>query len=302
MMCVRVLCSLVLLTCLSTPGFGQRIFEGVEEVDFDAPEAWAMKFFNTASLMTSLGPVHKRDAGAIDLGFEVQQVPYLDREQRTVGFGGRKEEQLNRSPVSARMRVEVGLPRGFNVALGWSPPVEVDGVEANLLSLALEKVLLDRQRWRLGLRAYGQVGDAKGDLTCEEGGDERFPPGSPENRFGCVAPSEDEVTLDHYGVQLVASYHPRGARSPTLHFGTALSFLDMEFQVNARTFGDIDRSRLLTDGETLAFTVGATWQLLERAHLGLEAFYSALDVERRGQERENDPFVNLRALVRYRLR
>ena len=42
--------------------FGQETIDIVQELDFDDPEAWAMKFFTSASLLTSLGGVEKRDA------------------------------------------------------------------------------------------------------------------------------------------------------------------------------------------------------------------------------------------------
>ena len=277
------------------------VLEFEQELDFDEPEAWAMKYFASASLLTSLGPVVATEAGQIDLGLELLEIPRLSQEERTVGFGGFKEEDLNRSPVWARFRLRLGLPRGFGLTLGWAPPVEVDGVEANLASLALEKSLWQNHRWGLGLRAYGQVGQAEGDFTCAAGGDERFPPGSPENPFGCEAPSEDQVDLDYFGLELVGHYRLAGSRSPTLHFGISWNSLDLTFQVEAQTFGFLDRTRLLADGETVALNAGATWKLSKPTQLGLELFYSSLEVDR-GVGEQNDPLFNVRALLSYRLR
>lgn len=303
----RFLLPIFLITLVAWPATPIRaqeppVFEVVQELDFDEPEAWAMKYFTSASLMTSLGPVESRDPWTLDLGLELLQVPHLDQEQRTVGFGGFKEEDLNRSPVSARIRLALGLPGRFNLVLGVTPPVEVDGIEAGLFSLALERALVERDRWGLGLRAYGQIGEAEGDLTCTAGGDEQFPPGSPENPFGCEAPSDDTVTLEYTGVELNAHYRPRGSRAPVLHAGVAFNQLDMEFQVDALTFGFRDRTLQLAEGDTVSWTLGATWGLGSKTRLGLELFYSPLDIQRVGQEEENDPLFNLRALVRYRLR
>jgi hypothetical protein len=298
-----LLAAALMAVALTIPAAAQvPVLELEQELDFDDPEAWAMKYFASASLLTGLGAVERRSPGAVELGFELLQIPDLDPEQRTVGFGGFKEEDLNRTPVWGRLRVMVGLPQGFGLVLGWVPPVEIDGVKANLLSLAVEKVLFERERWALGLRIYGQTGETTGDLTCSAGGDERFPPGSAENPFGCEGPSSDEVTLDHLGIELVASHRPRGKRAPVLHFGASVNSLDLEFQVDAQTFGFRDRTRLLADGDTVAFTAGATWDLAPKTRLGLELFYTGLDVERRGQEKESDSLFNLRALVRYRLR
>lgn len=295
--------AVVIAATLACPAGAQLpVLEVEQHLDFDEPEAWALKYFASASLLTGLGAVERRPPGAVELGLELLQIPDLDREQRTVGFGGFKEEDLNRTPVWGRLRVVVGLPGGFTLGLGWVPPVELDGVEAHLISLAIEKVLFEGSRGTLGIRVYGQSGEVRGDFTCSAGGDERFPPGSAENPFGCEGPSNDEVTLDVLGLELVAGYQPGGARAPVLHFGASVNSLDLAFQVEARTFGFLDRTRLLADGETLAFTTGATWQLAQKTRLGLELFYSGLDVERRGQAEENDPLFHLRALVRYRVR
>lgn len=286
-----------------------EIYDPVQDLDFDDPEAWAMKFFTSVSLLTGLGPVADREAGDVTLGLEVLSVPHLDQEQRTVGFGGFKEEDLSRSPIWARIRAEIGLGAGWGVVVGWAPPLEVDGVKADLWSLALEKAVFSGDRWSLGLRAYGQTGKASGDLTCTEGGDERFPPGSVENPFGCEGPSSDEISMEYFGAELVASYDPasgatgskRGA-VPELHGGVSVNHLDMEFQVDAQTFGFLDRSLLRADGDTVGLTFGATWHTGERGRLGAELFYSPLDVRRAGDEVESDDLLNLRLLWRWQVR
>lgn len=274
----------------------------VDELDFDDPEAWAMKFFTSASLLTSLGPVEERDAGSVELGVEVLSVPHLSAEERTVGFDGIKEEDLNRSPVGVRLRAAFGLPAGWSLVFGWVPPVEVDGVEANLFSAALERPLLKAGPWGLGLRLHAQVGESEGDFTCGEA-DAAIPPGAPGNEFGCEAPSNDEATLEYVGVELVGSYRWGGERAPDLHFGVGAQRLDLEFQVDALTFGFRDRTLLLADGWTYSATLGATWSLRERSRIGVELFYSPLEVDRLGQAPgENDPLFNVRALFRYRIR
>ncbi len=275
------------------------VLDVTEELDFDAPEAWAMKYFSSVSLLTGLGAVEARRPGSVEVSFEAISVPHLDQEQRTVGFGGRKEENLNRAPASGRGRVTVGLPKGFALTLGWSPPVEVDGIKANLVSLALERLLLKSGRWTVGARFFGQTGTAKGDFTCSTE-DARFPSGSPENPFGCEAESNDEVQLDYYGLELTTS---RNFGKALWHFGASVQQMDLEFQVNARTFGFLDRTRLVTDGTTYAVTTGLTFSLADRVRLGTEIFYSPLDVQRLGETSTSDDGVlNLRLMLRYRLR
>ena len=292
----RVLAFALLL--VAWPASSQEIFAPVQELDFEDPEAWAMTFFTSATLQTGLGTVPERRRGEVTLGLELLTIPHLDTEQRTVGFGGFKEEDLNRSPVWARLRAEFGLGGGWGAVLGWAPPVELDGIKASLVSLAIEKSIMRRGPWTVGLRLYGQIGSAEGDLTCTEGGDELFPPGSAMNPFGCEAPSEDEIEMHYMGAELVAGYRPEGSRW-TLHGGVSANHLDMELQVDARTFGFIDRSLLLADGDTVGLTLGVTRQTGSRGELGAEVFYSPLDVVRFGVG-ESDDLLHLRLIWRWK--
>ncbi len=292
---------LLAVTVALTPAVAQDR-PPVETLDFDHPEAWAMKWFNSASLLTALGPVERREVGSVELGFEALSIPHLSAEERTVGFGGVKEEDLNRTPVAGRLRVTVGLPAGLALTLGWVPPAAVGGVESNLLSAALERQVLTRGRWRLGLRLFTQIGDSEGDFTCSAK-DASIPAGAPGNAFGCEAASADTVTLEYTGLEAVGSYAWPGGRRPVLHFGVAAQYMDLQFQVRARTFGFEDRTLLLTDGWTYSGTFGATWAIGSRSRLGTEIFYSPLTVDRLGSPgHQNDALFNVRALFRVRLR
>lgn len=285
----------------AAPLAAQPVLEIEETLDFDDPEAWAMKYFTTLALATDMGAVEPRTAGEIELGFELLQVPHLDREQRTVGFNGFKEEDLNRTPVWGRLRITAGLGGGFWLTAGWVPPVEVDGVEANLVSLELGRTLLARGPWSLSGRLHALSGEVDGDFTCAAGGDERFPPGSSENPFGCQEPSRDTQSMDAWGAGLTLGFSP--PRGPALHLGVGWSALDMEFQVDALTFGFRDRTLLLADGDVTTFTGGVTWRLGSRSRLAFEALYAPLEVERRGDPGPgSDDLLHLRALWRLRLR
>ncbi|HVS13161.1 MAG TPA: hypothetical protein VMV46_04510 [Thermoanaerobaculia bacterium] len=284
------------------------VLEETQSLDFDDPESWAMKYFSSASVMTALGPVRERGAGELELELEGIAVPDLSVEQRMVGFGGLKEEDLNRAPAFGRIRLGAGLGGRFSLTVGWMPPLEIDGVEADLWSLALERPIFAGRRWSLGWRVFGQTGEARGDLTCTAA-DAAQPPGSPGNAFGCREPSRDEVTLEHLGVELVAGV-TLGERW-RLHFGAGAVEHDLEFQVDALTFDFLDRTLLVTDGSSATATAGATLRLGPKLALAGELFYSPLDRRRRRDQPFEDPelvrviddeLLHLRAMVRYRLR
>jgi hypothetical protein len=278
----------------------QTIIDDVEDLDWDRPEAWAMKYFNSVAVMTSLGPVESREPGSLELAAEAGWIPHLDEEQRTVGFNGTKEEDLNKLPVFGRIRAIIGLPSRFSLEVGVSPPVEVSGVKATLFALAIQRPFYEKDSWSLGLRLSGQTGKIEGDFTCPKEILE-FEPGSDENRFGCEAKSADTANLDHVGLELNAAHRFKGSEGPVIHFGLGANYMDTKFEVNALTFGVLDRSVRLADGVTYSLTTGANFPVARKTALGLELFYSPLSVQRPGDEsNENDPLFNVRGMVRYR--
>ncbi len=295
---------LSLLVVLISPlaAFGQVVITPIEELDFDRPESWAMKYFTSISLLTGLGAPEARKPGSIEVGLELGSVPHLDREQRTVGFDGSKEEDLNKTSVFARPRVTIGLPSRFSLTAAWLPPVEMNGAKSNLFSAALERPLAKVRGWGLGARIHGQIGEVDGDFTCNAE-DVAFAPGSEGNRFGCEAVSDDTVSLEYLGFELIGSYELGRTGGPTLHLGVGVNDMDLEFQVNASTFGFVDRTLQLTEGTTISFDFGATWRLGdERTRISAELFYSPLDIERQGRGSvESDDLLNLRVMASFRV-
>jgi hypothetical protein len=290
-----------LLHLAAHPAAAQETFSPVTELDSNAPEAWALRYFTSASLFTGAGPAERRAPGALEFGLETIWVPELDQEQRTVGYGGTKEEELNRSPVWARLRARVALPAGWELEAGYIPPLEIDGVEANLFALSLGRQLVAAGNFVLGARLHAQRGKAKGDFTCKEGKDHLFPAGSQQNPFGCEAPSKDEVKLDSTGLELTASYDLEG-RAPTLHAALSYNRMDVEFQVDALTFGIHDRSLLKNEGDSATVAAGATFSAWGASRLGFEVLYAPLDIKRPGQEEKEDSLLHARALLRFPLR
>ena len=101
----------VMAVWLVAPGaaLAQNVIGGTEDLEFDRPESWGMKFFASLSLLTSMGVPERMGAGTIDLGFEGGFVPQLSEEQRRIGFNGTKLENLNRSRFFGRVRGHIGL-------------------------------------------------------------------------------------------------------------------------------------------------------------------------------------------------
>jgi opacity protein-like surface antigen len=296
--------AVTVLAASAAPAAGQGVIDVTDELDFDEPESWAMAWFGSVTLLTGFGVPEPLDPGALELGLEAGWVPSLSEEQRRVGFGGTKVEDLNRTPAIGRPRLTVGLPGGFALTGAWIPPVEIDDVETNLFALGLARELWARDRSRGGVRLYGQTGTVEGAITCTAG-DAASVPGSEGNPFGCEAPSDDELTLTYYGLELSAAYRAAGGAEPYL--AAAVNRFDNEFQVDAFTFGLHDRTLLLAEGTAWSVAAGVTYPFGERGRFAGEVFYTPLEVRRLDDDfelgpEETDELLNVRLLLSWRLR
>lgn len=285
-----------------TPLSAQFVLDFEERLDDDRPESWAMQTFGSISLLTDLGSSAPPDRGSIEFGLEGGWIPSLSEEERRVGFNGQKVEDLNRSSVLVRPRATFGLGAGFALTLGWVPPVEIDGIEADLISAALSRQIVDGERFRLALGLAGQYGTATGDITC----DQRTVNAGTDpiaNPFGCEQPSTDEITLQSLSLALTAAFSP--AKTPRVepYVTLAAHRFDNEFQVDARYNGLIDRTLLTAEGDTWSVATGVNVGLATDWRLSAEVFATRLDVLRPpATDSESEDLVNTRVLLSYRLR
>lgn len=273
----------------------------VEHLSFDRPEAWASKYFNSTLLLSGLETPEELRPGSVAIGFELGWVPALSPAQERVGFDGTKQEDLNKAPIVARPRVRVGLPWGLSVIVAVNPPIKTFGITPRLLAAGLERRMYDRDGWRLGWRAYGQFGTATGAYTCPAGvlG---FPPGSPNNSYGCESLSSDVATLRYIGGEVQGARRVAALRGLTPHLSVGVNYMNDVFQVNARTFGYLDRTRLQTDGVTVSVSGGVGYPLTNRISIAVDGFYTPLTVRRTFDAPvSNDGLFNVRALVSYRV-
>ncbi len=291
---------------LPHPAAAQPVLDVEQRLDFDRTESWAMKYFTSVALFTGLGAPRALAPGELEVGVEVDWVPALSAAERTVGFNGTKTEDLDKTEVFGRPRLTVGLPGRVTLTGSYVPPVELFGVEPHLVAVAFARPLAAARRFRLGGRLYFQYGTLEGDFTCSDedaaGGDDPV-----LNPFRCEAPSSDEMTLRAAGFELSAAFPLAGPGAgggrlePYLAIGATT--MDLDFRVDARYSGIIDRTLLLTDGETLYATAGLTYRTGRRTRLAAEAFYTPLDVVRPPDPRtRTESLLNLRLLASYRLR
>jgi hypothetical protein len=269
-----------------------------EELSFDRPESWGMKYFASVGLLTGLGVPERLGAGGVSLGFEGGLVPQLSDEQRRIGFNGSKLEDVNKTRFFGRLRGAIGISDDYSLDLAYTPPLEVGGARPHLIAVGIGRPFSLSARWRLGVRAYGQLGSIEGDVTCSAG--EVQAGADPDlNPFLCEEPSADSMRQRLVGAEVSGGYRA-GRWRP--YVGLALTYMDLEFQVDARYAGIHDRTLQLTDGVTVSVTTGIGFAPSERWRLSAELFYSWLSVERPpARATQNDGLLNGRFFIAYQI-
>jgi opacity protein-like surface antigen len=291
----KILPLAIALTLSSSVVSAQPVIEATENLAFDAPEAWAMKYYASLALFTGMGVPEAIGAGRIVLGLEGGIIPQLSEDQRRVGFGGVKVEDLNRAHIFGRLRGRIGLSENVSLELGYVPPFEVDGIKPHTFSVAVGRPFAISETWKIGLRGYGHVGSIEGDITCSAS-DLEGP-----NPFDCLAPSNDDQSQRAFGAEVTTGYVSASPFRP--YVGIGINYLDLEFQIDSMHSGVHDRTLQLTDGTTVSLTGGATYAAAERWRITGEIFYSWLSVVRPPETAsENDGLFNFRFFVSYRIR
>jgi hypothetical protein len=278
----------------------QPVLRADEKLDFDRPEAWAMKYFTTVSVTSGFGPPEPSEAGSVSLSVEVGWIPEIGADDAQVGFGGTKAEDVNKAPVLVRPRLDLGLPADWTLTVGYVPPLDLFDAEAHLLTVSLGRPLWHHGPWRAGGRLYGQIGTVYSDITCPDEvaarGDD--PVGNP---YRCQEPSEDRVDLRYAGLELALGRDDGGRLAP--HLALGVDRLDMAFEVDALTAGFRDRSLLTAEGTVWHAAAGLTYRAERAPAIALEVYYTPLSVDRGAPGgSENDPLLNVRLLATHRLR
>lgn len=299
---VRVAMVVVALTTWRIPcALAQTgVLAPVERLNFDRPEAWAMKYFTSVTLLNGLQIPDPVPVGTVVAGVELGWVPRLSTDQQRIGFFGATPDDLNKAPVLIRPQVAFTLPSAITLTVAGVPPIRAFGEAAKILAVAVQRPFYRRAGWTLGWRAIGQAGSAESAFTCTaamvaQGLDV---PGNPQ---GCLAPSSDVATLRYVGAALEAGRRRMGSHLAP-HASIGLNYMDGIFQVNAQTEDYLDRTRLEGRGLTFSATTGVSYSLNDRLSVSGDVFYAPLMVQRSPNvQRTLDGLFNARVLLTYRV-
>jgi hypothetical protein len=281
----------------ATGAAAQLVVHNDEDLSSDRPEAWAMNYMAASSIMTAFGQTPALGVWDWAVALDAAQIPRLSAAQQRVGFNGTKEEDLNKSPVFGRARLLLGLPGDWVAELGYTPPLKINGVQPrDLVDIAIGRRLFESDGFTFSGRIFGQHGRAVGDVTCPA---RIAGVGDPHvNPFGCQAPSNDQVTLNYYGFELVPAWTVGNWHG---YFSAGAVRTNLAVQVDAFTFDEHDRSHLVSRTTLPFVTVGLGVDLDAHWNVGLEVLYVPLNVRRDPTgPTESDPLTSARLQLLYR--
>ncbi len=240
------------------------------------PQAQVLGYYAAIMEFTPVGLADR--AGRWEVGGSLGFIPPLSAEDRAVGFGGTKLEDTNRCPVFPRLTASRAIG-ALGIEAGWTPPVTVCGVQANVAALALSwRLGAPDGRWAGVLRAATTVGTLDAAITC--GADDIADPANQTCFAGAL--SDDRVAPFSLSAQaaLVWTGWRRHRIEPYLLAGAGRH--RMHFDVNyTRGSGNAAGLPALDDHERLSATltrvhaaVGAAWAPAGRLRLGAELYAS----------------------------
>ena len=270
-----------------------------QNVDLDSPEGWAMAFMTASAQNLGQAPPHSVNVREISFSAELSSIPRLSREQQKIGFGGFKDEDLNKSPAFGRLRANVGLPWNVDAEISWTPPLKINNSKPDhLWGAALSKPLFDNERISVGLRLFLLRGGVIASVTCSED-TINFAPYTLQNTAGCIGLSDDKLQMDHEGVEVFLSFNNSSKILPWISL--ASTNIDNSVEIDAPLEVGRERASVYSNGTIQTLSFGLNYDIRKNWSLNAASSYTPLDVQRPNDSSDNDNFWNVRAglTIRY---
>ena len=263
-----------------------------QKVDLDSPEGWAMAFMTASAQNLGQAPPHAVKVRDISISAELSSIPRLSKAQQRIGFGGFKDEDLNKSPVFGRLRANIGLPWNLDAEISWTPPLQInDSKPDHLWGAALSKPLVNNEKISIGLRLFLLRGGVTASVTCSED-TINFAPYTLQNTAGCIGLSDDKLQMDHEGVEVFLSFKNASTILPWISL--ASSNIDNSVEIDAPLEVGRERATVYSSGTTHTLSFGFNYDIRENWSLNAASSYTPLDVQRPNDSSDNDDFWNVR--------
>ena len=216
------------------------------------------------------------DAGRVRVGLEATYLPNNSAEIRTptVCRPGKGPENTDLLFALPRPRVVVGLPAGFALEASWVPPIELNGVKANLVGLSLQRIFPVNvgEGALLAFRAHAAFGLVRAPITCNDAALQ-----DPTSECFQGTRSSDRYHPNTFGLEGAVSWRLAGGRLRPFA-GGGVNLLHPRFQVNfTNQFGSTDNRKVEVDLTRGALFGGATWEAARRVGLSGEIYGSPGD-------------------------
>lgn len=265
---------------IAAAGTSPLVAQQRRSLDRHDPQSQLMGYYAASMQFGAIGmPDH---AGRLELGGAVTLIPSVSLADRTVGFGGTKPEDSNLCPVYPRLTAARGFG-AFSVDAGWTPPVTVCGVSANVVSAAVSYRFKLGVSWDGHVRVSGVVGHLDASITC-----------SPDavvdalnNTCYLGSPSADRVAPLSFAADIAAAWQGWRAKHIEPYVSAGIRYERIDFDVNyTRTTAQAssvlplvvppldDHERLRCTLSRLQLAAGASWSVTSRLKLGSELFYA----------------------------
>lgn len=210
------------------------------------------------------------DAGRVRVGLEATYLPSIDAEIRTPttcrpGKGPDNTDLLFALP---RPRAALGLPAGFVLEASWVPPIELNGVKANLVGVSLQRAFpVGVGGALLALRAHGAFGLIRAPVTCNDDALR-----DPTSECFQGTRSSDRYHPNIFGLEGAVSWGLAGGRLRPFA-GGGVNLLHPRFQVHfTNSVGTTDNRKVEVDLTRGALFGGATWAAAPRVGLSGEIY------------------------------
>jgi hypothetical protein len=214
-------------------------------------------------------------AGHWELGGVLAYIPDLPAEDRRVGFGGTKLEESNLCPVYPRLTAARRFGK-LGLEAGWTPPLEVCGVEANIGALAVSWTAPLAPAWRATLRGSAVAGSLEAAITCPAAATQDA---EDQACFGGTA-SRDQVKPLTVALDAVLSWRglARGGVHPYLLLGVRRERIHFDVHYTRTAGGPLpaldDNQRLGTTLTRVHAAAGASLAGPGPLRLGGELYYA----------------------------
>jgi hypothetical protein len=237
------------------------------------PETQLLGYYAAVMQFTPVGLPSRE--GRFELGGAGTLIPRISDEDRRVGFGGTKTENTNICPVYPRITASYGFGRNA-IEAGFTPPVEVCGAKASVISFAIGRRMTLGQAWEGYARLSAMSGrvdvsatcdaDAVADslnLTCFEG-----------------IPSSDRVAPLGVALEFAAAWQGWRSKGIEPYFAAGIRYERIDFDVNytrdiGKRYPDLDdHNRLRASLSRVHLAAGAAWDITGNIRLGGELYYA----------------------------